>query len=185
MGANGCCGRRLDKGIIMKIGIVTSEIMGQTDQLISETAQRLQAEGLALAGIAKVLRNAAKGDHHCDMDVRVLPNGPEIRITQSLGEGSTGCRLNPAGIAQAVAAVENSGIAGSGLFVLNKFGPQEADGHGFCEAIGTALEHDIPVLVGVGKGSRAALEGFVDGMGEVLEPEPEAIYAWCKAAMVA
>ena len=167
----------------MKIGIVTSEIMGQTDQLISETTQRLLAEGLALAGIAKVLGADAAGDHHCDMDVRVLPNGPEIRITQSLGEGSSGCRLNPAGIAEAVAKVEQSGIAGAGLFVLNKFGPQEAEGHGFCEAIGTALEHDIPVLVGVGKGSRAALESFVDGLGEQLPPEPDAIYAWCKAAM--
>ncbi len=167
----------------MKIGIVTSDIMGKTDQLISETAAKLQAEGAVLAGIAKVLGNAAKEDHHCDMDIRVLPNGPEIRITQSLGEGSTGCRLNPAGIAEAVAAVENSGIAGAGLFVLNKFGPQEADGHGFCEAIGTALEHDIPVLVGVGNGSRAALERFVDGLGEALLPEPDAIYAWCKGAM--
>jgi len=167
----------------MKIGIVTSDITGQTDELISETAAKLQAEGAVLAGIAKVLADATDGDHHCDMDIRVLPNGPEIRITQSLGEGSTGCRLNPAGIAEAVAAVENSGIAGARLFVLNKFGPQEADGHGFCEAIGTALEHDIPVLVGVGKGSRAALESFVDGMGEVLPPEPDAIYRWCKGAM--
>lgn len=167
----------------MKIGIVSSEIMGQTDELISKTAARLQAEGVALAGIAKVLGNVPKGDHHCDMDVRVMPSGPEIRITQSLGEGSTGCRLNPAGIAEAVAAVENSGIAGAGLFVLNKFGPQEAEGHGFCEAIGTALEHDIPVLVGVGKGSRAALERFVAGLGEALPPEPDAIYAWCKVAM--
>jgi len=120
----------------MKIGIVTSEIMGETDRLISETAARLQADGVVLAGIA-----------------------------------------------EAVAAVEHSGIAGAGLFVLNKFGPQEAEGHGFCEAIGAALEHDIPVLVGVGKGSRAGLERFVDGMGEALPPEPDAIYAWCKGAM--
>ncbi len=167
----------------MKIGIVTSEIMGETDRLISETATRLQADGVALAGIAKVLGQEVPGDHHCDMDVRVMPDGPEIRITQSLGEGSTGCRLNPAGIAEAVAKVEQGGIENAALFVLNKFGPQEAEGHGFCEAIGTALEHDIPVLVGVGKGSREALEGFVDGLGEALPPEPDAIYAWCKGAM--
>ena len=138
---------------------------------------------MALAGIAKVLGLDAATDHHCDMDVRVLPNGPEIQITQSLGEGSTGCRLNLAGIAEAVAKVEQSDIAGAGLFVLNKFGPQEAEGHGLCEAIGAALEHGIPVLVGVGKGSHAALEGFVDGMAEAPPPEPEAIYGWCKKAM--
>ncbi len=167
----------------MKIGIVTSDITGQTDKMISEVAAKLQADGAVLVGIVKVLADAAGGDHHCDMDIRVLPDGPEIRITQSLGEGSTGCRLNPAGIAEAVAKVEQGGIENAALFVLNKFGPQEAEGHGFCEAIGTALEHNIPVLVGVGKGSRAALEGFVDGLGEALPPEPDAIYAWCKAAM--
>lgn len=167
----------------MKIGIVTSEITGEIDLLISETAARLQAEGVVLAGIVKVLSDEAVGDHHCDMDIHVLPEGPEIRITQALGEGSLGCRLNPAGIAEAVAKVEQSGIAGAGLFVLNKFGPQEAEGRGFCEVIATALEHDIPVLVGVGKGSRAALESFVDGMGEALAPEPDAIYTWCKDAM--
>ncbi|MBL1437594.1 MAG: DUF2478 domain-containing protein [Rhodobacteraceae bacterium] len=167
----------------MKIGIVTSKITGETDQLISETTARLKAEGVVLAGIAKVLSDEAAGDHHCDMDIRVLPDGPEIRITQALGEGASGCRLNPAGIAEAVAQVEQSGIAGAGLFVLNKFGPQEAEGRGFCDAIATALEHDIPVLVGVGKGSSAALESFVDGMGDVLEPEGEAIYAWCKRVM--
>ena len=169
----------------MKIGIVTSEIIGQTDQLISETAAKLKAEGIALAGVVKVLERQPDGDHHCDMDISVLPDGPDIRITQSLGEGSTGCRLNPAGIVEAVAAVEQSGIAGAGMFLLNKFGPQEAEGRGFCEAIASALEHDIPVLVGVGKGTRAALETFVDGMGEALPAEPDAIYAWCKAAIPA
>ena len=122
----------------MRIGIVTSEIMGETDRLISEIATKLAADGVALAGIAKVLAADVVGNHHCDMYVRVFPAGPDLRITQSLGEGSKGCRLNPAGIAEAVAKVEQSGIAGAGLFVLNKFGPQEAEGHGFCEAIGTA-----------------------------------------------
>ncbi len=167
----------------MKIGVVTSETVGETDRLMAETCARLQADGVALSGIVKIMDDAPANGHHCDMVVRVLPDGPGIAITQSLGDGASGCRLNPAGIAEAVAAVEQSGIAGTSLFVLNKFGPQEAGGHGFCEAIATALEHDIPVLVGVGRGNRAALETFVDGMGEALPPEPEAIYQWCKAAM--
>jgi hypothetical protein len=166
----------------MKIGIVTSDIAGETDRVISETAARLQADGVALAGIVRVSGDDA-ADSPCDMDVRVLPDGPDIRITQALGRGATGCRLNPAGIAEAVAAVEQRGIAGAGIFVLNKFGPQEAEGHGFCQAIGTAMEHGIPVLVGVGRGGRGALEAFVAGMGEPLAPDAAAVYAWCRAAM--
>lgn len=69
------------------------------------------------------------------------------------------------------------------MFILNKFGPQEAEGRGFCDAIASALENDTPVLVGVGGGSRDALDAFVDGMAEVLPPEAGAIQKWCKAAL--
>jgi len=81
---------------------------------------------MILAEFAKVLGNDGPEDHHCDMDIRVLPSGSDIRITQALGEGSTGCRLN-----------------------------------------------------------LAALERFVDGIGEASPPVPEAIYAWCRAAISA
>lgn len=167
----------------MKIAVITSTVAGQIDQLISETALKLQSEGVRLAGVAKVLGDEQQGDGYCDMDIRVLPDGPEIRITQSLGQGSTGCRLNPAGIVEAVAQVERIGSKDADLFVLNKFGPQEAEGRGFCDAIASALETETPVLVGVGKGCRDSLDRFVDNMAEVLPPEPEEIYAWCKAAI--
>jgi len=169
----------------MKIAVVTSPVIGQTDDLISKTASKLQSEGARLAGVVKILSAEVAGDSHCDMDLQVLPAGPQIRITQSLGEGSTGCRLNPAGIAEAVASVERAGMAQVDLFVLNKFGPQEAEGRGFCEVIAMALESDVPVLVGVGKGCRADLDRFVDGMAEVIPPEPDAIYNWCKSAISA
>ena len=167
----------------MKIAVITSGVAGQTDQLISETASRLQSEGVRLVGVAKVLENVQPGDGHCDMDVRVLPDGPEIRITQSLGKGSTGCKLNPAGIADAVARVESRGTKDADLFVLNKFGPQEAEGRGFCDAIALALESDTPVLLGVGKGCRDALDRFVGNMAEILPPDSDAVYNWCKTAI--
>lgn len=169
----------------MQIGMVTSDRPGEIDRLISATANRLLAEGVALAGVAKVQNMATLHDPNCDMDIKVLPDGPEIRITQSLGKGAKGCRLNPEGIARAVAAVSSGGIENAALFVLNKFGPEEAEGHGFCESIGTAVAHDIPVLVGVSRGNRVAFERFVDGMGKALPPEPDTIYGWCKAAIIA
>lgn len=90
----------------MKFAVVSSETIGQTDLLISNAASALESEGVRLSGVVKILGREKDGDDHCDMDLRVLPNGPEIRITQSLGEGSKGCRLNPAAIAEAVAATE-------------------------------------------------------------------------------
>ncbi len=166
----------------MKIAVISSRTAGLTDQVISESAARLAADGVALAGAVKVLENGRPGDHNCDMDLRVLPDGPEIRITQSLGEGATGCRLNPAGIAEAVAATEKNGTTGADLFFLNKFGPQESEGRGFCDAIAAALAGGIPVVVGVGA-CRPAFDAFVDGLAEEVPADTDAIYAWCKAAM--
>lgn len=167
----------------MKIAVVSSTVMGQTDLLISNEAAKLEANGVRLSGVVKVLNAEPVGDHHCDMDLRVLPDGETVRITQSLGEGSSGCRLNPAAIAEAVAATERVGTSNTDMFILNKFGPQEAEGRGFCDAIASALESGTPVLVGVGGGCRDALDAFVDGMAEVLPAEPDAIHQWCQAAI--
>ncbi len=167
----------------MKIAVVTSAVAGQIDEVISKTAARLEAEGLRLNGAVKILENEIPGGHLCDMDLRVLPDGPEVRITQTLGEGATGCRLDPAGIAEAVAATEKQAVDQADIFLLNKFGPQEAEGRGFCDAIAAALEHGTPVLVGVGRGNRAAFDAFVDGLAVELPPEPDALYDWCKGAM--
>ncbi len=167
----------------MKIAIVSSSVMGQTDQLISDTTAALEAEGVRLSGVVKVMHAEPVGDHHCDMDLRILPNGGTVRITQSLGEGSSGCRLNPAAIAEAVAASERVGTDNIDMFILNKFGPQESAGRGFCDAIAAALESGTPVLVGVGGSCREALDTFVDGLAEALPPEPDAIQEWCWAAI--
>ncbi|WP_127114327.1 DUF2478 domain-containing protein [Shimia sediminis] len=168
----------------MKIGIVSAEGRGETDRLISETASTLVAEGATLSGIVKVLDEVQpEGSHHCDMSVRVLPGDETIRITQSLGDGSAGCRLNPTAITEAVAAVERGAAAQTDLFVLNKFGPVEAEGRGFRSAIAQALETGVPVLVGVTPGTRPAFDAFTADVGEVLAADKADILAWCRDAM--
>lgn len=168
----------------MKIGIVSAEGRGETDRLISQTAAALIRSGAQLSGIIKVLDEPQPEDsHHCDMSVRVLPGKRTIKITQSLGEGSDGCRLNPTAIVEAVAAVESSAAKDTALFVLNKFGPEEAEGRGFRGAIATALERGVPVLVGVTPGTRAAFEEFTAGMAVVLPSQSDEILSWCRDAM--
>ncbi len=167
----------------MKLAVLSSGIQGEIDRLLSETADKLQAEGVRLVGVVKVLEGNSPDTHSCDMDLRVLPDGPPIRITQSLGSGAAGCRLNPGAITEAVAAVEQRSVDAFDLFILNKFGPQETEGRGFCAAIGSALEQNIPVLVGVGGACRDAFDAFADGMAEVLPPDREAIHKWCVEAM--
>ena len=168
----------------MKIGIVSAEGRGETDRLISETASALVDQGIVMSGIVKVLDEVQpEGSHHCDMSVRVLPGQNTIKITQSLGEGSAGCRLNPTAIVEAVAAVEQSATNDTELFVLNKFGPEEAEGRGFRDAIANALAMDIPVLVGVTPGTRPAFDAFTTDLGVPLPADNAAILQWCRDAI--
>lgn len=168
----------------MKIGIVSAEGRGETDRLISQTALALVKAGADVSGIVKVLDEPQpEGSHHCDMSVQVLPGENTIKITQSLGDGSQGCRLNPTAIVEAVAAVESSAGTTMDLFVLNKFGPQEAEGRGFRDAIASALENDVPVLVGVTPGTRAAFDAFTAGMAVELPADSQDILTWCQNAM--
>ncbi len=162
----------------MKIACVTSTERGGTDRLLSDVASQLQKKGVALAGIVKDLDHASAYENGCDVKVRVLPGGPVIKITQDLGAGSDACRLDPGAIAQAVATVENDRFENAELFILNKFGPEEAAGRGFCNAIGAALEQGIPVLVGVGPASKAAFDSFCGGLAEAVAPQPQAILEW-------
>lgn len=162
----------------MKIACVTSQERGEIDRLLSDLADRLQAGGTRLAGIVKDHGYAAGYDNGCDMKVRVLPDGPVIKITQDLGRGSDACRLDPEAIARAVARVESAPLEGADLFILNKFGPEEAAGRGFCDVIGAALGADVPVLVGVGGASKTAFEAFAGGLATDLPPNLDAILDW-------
>ncbi|MGB4826889.1 MAG: DUF2478 domain-containing protein [Paracoccaceae bacterium] len=167
----------------MKIGFVSVEGRGEIDRLLSETAAVLDGQKIRTAGIVKDNGHCSAFANGCDMMVRVLPHGPVIKITQDLGEGSDACRLDPAAIADAVAQVENGQLDAAQMFILNKFGPEEAAGRGFRAVIAKALDQGIPVLVGVGKTCRADFEAFSGGLAEALPGDPAAISAWCQSAV--
>lgn len=164
----------------MKLACISAEGRGETDRILAQTVALLEQNGMRTAGIVKVLEHDSTFANGCDMVVRVLPDGPEIKITQSLGEGSDACRLDPGAIAHAVSTVESTDLDGAEVFILNKFGPEEAAGRGFCAVIGKALERDIPVLVGVGA-SRENFDKFAAGLATDLPANPDAINAWCLA----
>lgn len=167
----------------MKVAYVTSKEPGRIDRLLSEFAEKLMSENKKLIGIVKIMNYESSYVNGCDMEVQVLPKGPVIKITQSLGAGSDACRLDPGAIVEAVAQVEASSMQDADLFILNKFGPEEAAGRGFCAVIGAALDHGVPVLVGVGGASAASFEDFAGELAERLPDEEPAIYDWVQKAI--
>lgn len=162
----------------MKVAYVTSKEPGETDRLLCNIAQTLLSKNKKLAGIIKVMDYKTSYSNGCDMKVQVLPEGAVIKITQSLGSGSDACRLDPGAIAEAVAKVEAVSMQEADLFILNKFGPEEAAGRGFCNVIGTALGHGVPVLVGVGGASVESFESFAQGLAECLPDDEAVILDW-------
>ncbi len=160
----------------MGIGYVIGHGRGATDATLSKVANALIDLGHRPAGTVQS-NTGATWDRSCDMDVRVLPSGPTIRISQKLGAGARGCRLNAGALETAVAFVDER-LGDADCLIVNKFGKLEADGRGFRETIATAIHMDIPVLVGVNALNTDAFEQFNGGLAQCLEPDVGTILGW-------
>lgn len=163
----------------MYLAYVMTETRGTTDRLLTLFSRQLIERGSRLIGVAQTNTECADSTL-CDMDVQVLPDGPTIRISQSLGTGARGCRLDPAALEQAVALVSASLDSNPQLLVINKFGKHEAEGRGFRPVIGEAMLRGIPVLAGVNTLNHDAFIAFTQGMGKRLSAEPQALDTWVR-----
>jgi hypothetical protein len=166
----------------MDIGYVMAETGGETDALLARTALTLAARGVRLVGAVQT-NTTRPGASKCDMDIRILPSGPVLRISQSLGEGARGCRLDMAALEEAVGLVASSLEAGADLLILNKFGKHEAAGRGFRPLIAEAVARGIPVLTGLNALNQPAFLTFTGGAGRCLGDTEEALLAWTSRAV--
>lgn len=161
----------------MKLAYVISPERGATDRLLTDLAERLMARGMPLAGVVQTNTECAD-NAKCDMDLRVLPDADTIRISQSLGAGARGCRLNPSELERAVALVGASLADTPRLMIVNKFGKHEADGRGFRPLIGEALAQGIAVIAGLNGLNEDKFQDFAGGMAVRLDPDLDALEKW-------
>ena len=164
------------------LGYIKTTERGRADRLLAEVAAVLQRDGIALAGVVQVNQDFDPA-RPCHMDLHILNGGEVIRISQNLGALSTGCRLDPAGLEQAVGLVDRALAAAPHLLIINKFGRQEVDGRGFRPLIGQALAEGIPVLTAASGDYAARFEEFADSLAEVIEPETDKILLWCRTKL--
>jgi hypothetical protein len=161
----------------MKLAYTMAPQRGDTDLVLERLASDLAARGVRCCGTVQI--NSERADSGpCDMDVRVLPDGPVLRISQNLGPQAKGCRLDPAALETAVGLVAAGLSTGVDLLIINKFGKHEAEGRGFRDVIAQAVAMDIPVLVGVNALNREAFEVFADGFAIEVGSTPCALSAW-------
>lgn len=151
---------------------------GDIDALLQAVASVARLHGLRLSGVLQT-RGDTAGDCHCaDMDLVSL-NGREVfRISQPLGNGARGCRLNPEGLALCAAALERDLGAAPDLLILNRFGKGESEGRGFRDLIGRALEAGVPVLTAVRATYAADWREFGGDLACDLPPRLSAVLDW-------
>lgn len=166
----------------MNIAYTVASGRGDTDLLLFRVAQKLINQGLKIRGTVQI-NTEREPEHPCDMDIQVLPNDSIIRISQSLGAGSRGCRLDPDALEKAVALVETGLTANTDILIINKFGKHEAEGRGFRNIIATALSENIPVLVGLNSLNLCAFKNFTGGIEIELQPEEDTIHKWVSSTI--
>jgi len=161
----------------MRLAYTMSPGRGDTDLVLQRLATELTARGVRCCGTVQI--NSERVDTGpCDMDVRVLPDGAVLRISQDLGPQARGCRLDPAALETAVGLVAAKLSSGADLLIINKFGKHESEGRGFRDVIAEALAMEIPVLVGLNALNRQAFELFAGGLAVQLPPQTNALVAW-------
>ncbi len=163
----------------MQLAYVRSPERGATDRLLSALAARLKELGIQTAGIVQINEEICDTEL-CDMDVKVLPDGAHIRISQSLGRESRGCRLDPEALERAVALVQESlqQEPVPQVLLVNKFGKHEAGGRGMRVVFAEALERGIPVVSGVNKMNLEAFQEFSGGIAEAAPLDVDGLVDW-------
>ena len=168
----------------MNLAYMMAPGRGDADLILAQLAHNLALQGLDCCGTVQI--NTERDDKGpCDMDVRVLPNGPVMRISQDLGPSSRGCRLDHGVLERAVGLVSTRLSQGADVLIINKFGKHEAEGRGFRPIIADALEQGIPVIVGLNALNLSEFEAFNGGMAVQLPPDCSRLAEWVCAKTTA
>jgi len=165
-----------------QIGLITHEDGLVRDLLIAECAAALAALGYRLGGVVQSNPHR-EGRRRCDMYVKDLLGGDEVKISLDRGNEARGCRLDQDAFARIDAWIERAVLEHVDLVVINKFGKEEAQGRGLRSVIAEALIAEIPLIIGV---SEHNLDDFLAFAGESairMKPDVEAITAWCRNAI--
>jgi hypothetical protein len=166
----------------LRIAAVTGAESGLTDPILEELAALLTGEGLRLAGAVQRTTPATPTRNKA-MEMILLPDRRVVTISEERPLGAKGCALDP-GIFETVAADIAAGIGpGADVAILSKFGQREIEGQGLRAAIVAAVEHEVPLVIGVAPPRLADFAAFLGGPVDELPPEAQAIRRWVHGAL--
>ena len=167
---------------LSQIGVVVYGDGLFRDALIAQCAAHLVASGYRLGGV--VQSNAhQRGRRRCDMYVKDLLGGDEIKISLDRGNEARGCHLDPDAFARIDAWIERAVLERVDLLIINKFGKEEVHGRGLRPVIAEALIAEIPLMIGVSTRNLCDFLTFFGDSATRLRPDVEVITAWCRNAI--
>lgn len=147
------------------------------DKFLADLGYSLRSMGLRVAGL--VQRNTFVRDHtKCDMVIEELLSSDILQLSEDRGPGASGCHLDRSALANAAALVIGALNEQPDILILNKFGKVEVEGGGLREALATAAEMTIPVIVGVPMRNLEHWRVFADGMAQECPVDSAYVRRW-------
>ncbi|MEJ5081313.1 DUF2478 domain-containing protein [Ochrobactrum sp. MYb379] len=147
------------------------------DPLLAAVAARAVECGFKVAGF---LQHRGPETDECCREIVIERLGSGVRqiISQPLGSGSRGCRLDPSALADVAGSLLAEIEAGADLLILNRFGKGETEGQGFRTVIELAYAKQIPVLTVVRETYVEGWNEFAGDCGVLLTAEHKSVLAW-------
>lgn len=170
-----------ESAVTLRAAAIEAGDSSDADALLASVAKRLQHEGWRVRGL---LMTYPDGRNTCAAPmvlVDVQTQQPYL-VSQALGSGSSGCRVDPQGFARASEVLRTALDEAPDLVICNRFGGLEAAGGGFCQELLALLSSDLPVLTAVSPRYRDAWDAFTGG-ATVLPARDDAIAAWLEQTL--
>src|SRR5262249_14387885 len=143
--------------------------------VLSAFASRLIETGRRVSGLIQLRE---PGDDKDVRNVVVLDGWQVVDAARKPGAPESGCRLDSGWLDRMGLRVEASIRSGVDAVIVNRFGPLEAAGRGFHNAILAASQTQTPLVVAVPAFAFEGWTRFSGGMSVRLDCSLDSVLAW-------
>ena len=171
-------GEGLQQDDIAVVGVVYDGIL-DIDAVLSASVNLLRSKGVRVAGLLQRLGERLPGGKRT-MYVEDLSSGERIRLDIPRGPEASGCSLDSDSLNRAACALRNAITQRPDVLMVNRFGKQEAEGHGMRAELAEAVSSGLPTIVAVSQSLVGEWEKFLGEPGHLLKPEPTEIVNWTR-----
>jgi len=171
-------GMNYENGIADADGDIAALVYSYRDRpdLVLRTfSERLAAAGRRLSGLVQLRDTRHVGQ--CGRVLR-LDTWEIAEVGNNLDRTPNGCRLDQCWLDEMGRNAQASIQHGVDAVIVNRFGPLEAAGRGFCHAIFAASATETPLIVAVPEFEFERWTRFSNGMTVRLDCTPEDLSRW-------